>query len=66
MRPASATTDRAPSSSHLAMIRLFMALAQAGFRRYATYRQAMVAAGGVLRLAVARSAHWEDGTYLVS
>lgn len=44
MRPVSATADRAPSTSHPATIAMFVALAGAGFRRYATYRQAMVAA----------------------
>ncbi len=45
MYAASATTtDRAPSASNPATIRVYTALARAGFLRYAAYRQAMVAA----------------------
>lgn len=39
-----AVTDTDPSDSHPAMTGMYLALVAAGFRRYAAYRQAMVAA----------------------
>jgi ABC-2 type transport system permease protein len=44
VRAANATLGRSLLTSHPATIRMYAALAAAGFRRYATYRQAMVAA----------------------
>jgi viologen exporter family transport system permease protein len=44
VRAANATMGRLRSDSHPATIRMYAALVRAGFRRYATYRQAMVAA----------------------
>ena len=44
MRAVNATLGRPLLASHPATIRMYAALVAAGFRRYATYRQAMVAA----------------------